>query len=461
MQGTITGARIKALMPRDLTSLVSLLCFGLSLILSVFYLFSMYENLYWQVLLAGLVMLVPYLMTRSGYKTSATILLSVIVVVIPFFLSIINKQVALAQSTPISAVNYFDVRLLIICSILVPMTTIPLKKRKYLLAGMMPLFLGMCFYDPLHEYFGVGYYEAGLTSPDYYFTVNLFSFVAWSFLVFAFLFLKFSVERSLDMEKYRRSRLEVYMKDLMELGNSRDMIQGDLSSGYEGIVNKLSQTLKDVNVSVWEFGENFEKKTCKVSSSKRVMYAARQEVYVTNDEKYFADLFDKGIIISNQGSQEKRKSSKSDYLHHDGKSFVDILFFRYGKPGGLLSCELQDSGRYWSAEDSLYIKAAGDLLSLLHANHIQRQRHEELEKRVEQRTAQLRKTNRELQEYAFLNSHILRAPIARVFGMYQVIEAEYAELMKAEILDHFKLSIEELDKITRRIDLEISGLAEQ
>jgi hypothetical protein len=187
-------------------------------------------------------------LTRMGYNTAGTILLSFLAVILPLILSVYNKDSAITVKSPVSAVNYFDVRLLVICSILVPMTTISLNKRTALIIGILPSFLGTVLYDPIHELFSVGYYDAGLTGPDYYFSVNLFSVLAWIFLAMAFMFMKLTIERNLHREKFRRERLENYMTDLMQLGSIGPVVKGEINEGYNHVINRVSESLGGLNV---------------------------------------------------------------------------------------------------------------------------------------------------------------------------------------------------------------------
>ncbi len=441
---------------QDLTSLISLLCVGLCIVLSIFYYFSQYETLYIQVAITGLVMLTPLILSRSGFPSLGTILLCFLVCLIPFLLSLYNKELSIGLGI-INPVNYFDVRFLIICSILVPMTTIPLRQASLLIVGILPSFLGLVLFDPIHDWLGVGYYDSGLESSDYYFSANLFSSIAWIFLALAFLFLKNKIERNLEKEQNRRSRLETYMKDLLQTGTLHAIRQGVIRDGYKEVVNTISKSLNMEGVSIWEFDEGFTSMSCRIGKSEDLSYRPGIQINFDADEEYFSTLMDKGIIISDQGMHPVNSQEKK-YRHvHRGNSFMDIIFLRESKPYGIISCEMLPGNRRWLAEDTLYLKACADMLSLLHANQVQRKRNDDLEKRVAERTSELQATNEELREYSFLNSHILRAPVARIYGMYQVIQAEYDEIITDEILTHFKVSIEELDKITRRIDKDIKA----
>lgn len=76
---------------------------------------------------------------------------------------------------------------------------------------------------------------------------------------------------------------------------------------------------------------------------------------------------------------------------------------------------------------------------------------ENLEKLVQQRTQALAEQNKKLSDYAFFNAHKLRAPLARVMGLINLLMAGNNINEQPEILRHLKVSSEELDEIVRSV----------
>lgn len=77
---------------------------------------------------------------------------------------------------------------------------------------------------------------------------------------------------------------------------------------------------------------------------------------------------------------------------------------------------------------------------------------EELEKKVEIRASELRAKQKEIVRYAFMNSHILRAPIARIKGLINLAENLTSATEKANVIDLIKQSINELDETSHSIN---------
>ncbi len=86
-----------------------------------------------------------------------------------------------------------------------------------------------------------------------------------------------------------------------------------------------------------------------------------------------------------------------------------------------------------------------------------RSANQNLEKAVAERTAELREQNRKLEEYAFINAHKLRAPVANILGLIEVLELKHLEDERSQLLDHLKKSSWELDQVIRSIGKAIRG----
>lgn len=76
-----------------------------------------------------------------------------------------------------------------------------------------------------------------------------------------------------------------------------------------------------------------------------------------------------------------------------------------------------------------------------------------LEAKVEKRTMRLREQNEKLREFAFINSHVLRAPVSRILGLVNLlIRAELPKTDK-EVVYHLEESAKELDTVIRNLSV--------
>ena len=74
-----------------------------------------------------------------------------------------------------------------------------------------------------------------------------------------------------------------------------------------------------------------------------------------------------------------------------------------------------------------------------------------LEKLVEERTKVLESQNKALMEYAFINAHKLRSPVANILGLINLIELKDVLEDKNQLIAYLKKASIELDSITRSI----------
>ncbi len=74
-----------------------------------------------------------------------------------------------------------------------------------------------------------------------------------------------------------------------------------------------------------------------------------------------------------------------------------------------------------------------------------------LEELVDQRTQVLQEQNKKLSEYAFFNAHKLRAPLARIMGLVNLLKKNSNLKEQPTILTHLSKSSEDLDTVVRSI----------
>ncbi|HLT82277.1 MAG TPA: hypothetical protein VKZ86_14715 [Cyclobacteriaceae bacterium] len=79
-----------------------------------------------------------------------------------------------------------------------------------------------------------------------------------------------------------------------------------------------------------------------------------------------------------------------------------------------------------------------------------------LESMVAERIREVRSKSAVLREYAFVNAHHVRAPLARVLGLIYLIELENGMARKPERLDRIKLEARRMDAIIQQIN-EVTG----
>jgi GAF domain-containing protein len=187
---------------------------------------------------------------------------------------------------------------------------------------------------------------------------------------------------------------------------------------------------------------------------------------------YFEALREEDIIPADDAETDpKTFEFKDSYLRPlHIKSMMDTPYFLDGKLAGVICCENLEH-THWLPEDILFAQALSDIVTLvfksaqrkeyeskirIHKKEIT-QINQSLEEKISKRTQELESQNKQLTEYAFINSHVLRAPLSRILGLINLIERSDTNSKEQELINHLKLSGEELDNVVKQINKAIDS----
>ena len=74
-----------------------------------------------------------------------------------------------------------------------------------------------------------------------------------------------------------------------------------------------------------------------------------------------------------------------------------------------------------------------------------------LEEIVKERTRDIEERNERLEQYAFMNSHMVRAPLANILGAMDCLEDERDQAKTEQLMSILKVSASRLDKVIRKV----------
>ncbi|AYB34127.1 sensor histidine kinase [Chryseolinea soli] len=100
---------------------------------------------------------------------------------------------------------FYQPRAAMLVMAIIPFVVFHFSERRHLIINLLIGFLGLVLFDPIHIFFGVGYYQLGHPEPDYYFT-NVIYLCLYFFVVIGVGFLKRM------METYERRNEELIEK---------------------------------------------------------------------------------------------------------------------------------------------------------------------------------------------------------------------------------------------------------
>lgn len=143
-------------------------------------------------LVSALTFLIPLLLNHLGYHNLSKLVLIVIITVPSLVVSIIDK---FDHPQSLEEFEYFQFRIILLGSTILPFILFSLKEKAYLTFGILLSVFCVVGYDPIHNFFGAGYFQMGFTSPNYYF-LNYIIVFCQLILMGSTYFLKYSFEKS-------------------------------------------------------------------------------------------------------------------------------------------------------------------------------------------------------------------------------------------------------------------------
>lgn len=201
-----------------LTNRVSILIACFSFLLSILSTIS-FGFIYSSQLALGFafIFILPLFINKAGFLFTSRTLLSVVLSLASLITSILDKF----DYFLLEEFQYFEFRLTLLAATLFPFILFKLEEKKYWITALVINFLCLLLYDPAHELFGVGYYQMGLTGPNYYF-LNYMAAATFFVIAASAYFIKHSFEKS---ENENQSLIEILHQANSNLKNQSQLLQ--------------------------------------------------------------------------------------------------------------------------------------------------------------------------------------------------------------------------------------------
>src|SRR5688572_14028056 len=130
----------------------------------------------------------------------------------------------------------------------------------------------------------------------------------------------------------------------------------------------------------------------------------------------------------------------------------DVSQWRHRKKdGSLIHVEITSHELQWLGRPGSLV-LINDITARQHAEEEVRQLNEDLEKRIQQRTAQLEVTNKELESFSYSVSHDLRAPLRHIEGYVDLVVRNAGPTLNEVSRGHLQTVIESVTEMGQLID---------
>lgn len=286
-----------------------------------------------------------------------------------------------------------------------------------------------------------------------------------------------------------KKQLEYYQSQLISLTRNPSLLDWDTDVFYAHVCEIVGHALGVSRVSIWHLENNYQKLVCQYLLRRGEEKTCESTILLREDSEPYFDALLRMPYIAAADAQTNEATAcfTESYLKPlDIYSMLDCPILAEGKPIGVICCEQQKSRKEWQTQHILFLQSLADLIALHHKNKrikhlLQEIRHqnlelvaksnevetmneelnalneelqtinETLEQRVEERTHQLEIQNQQLREYAFINSHVLRAPLARIRGLLYLMTHDPNATNDWELIRILIAEANELDAITSKI----------
>lgn len=190
--------------------------------------------------------LIPLLMNHYGFFSASRLVLITLIIFPSLVISILDK---FDHPTSLEEFEYFQFRFILIGATILPFILFSLKEKKQIVFGLILAIFSLVFYDPLHNFFGAGYYQVGFTAPNYYFLNYIIVFTAMVLIGSTF-FLKYSFEKSESENELLIQQLSERQREILLVSESLVKQREQLSQENKALNSELiekNQQLTETN----------------------------------------------------------------------------------------------------------------------------------------------------------------------------------------------------------------------
>lgn len=284
----------------------------------------------------------------------------------------------------------------------------------------------------------------------------------------------------------KKNRMEQHQQTLLHLSRNESAMTGNLEEMHATICKTAAEQLNVERVSIWWLNKNGS-----VLSRKHIFCdnpTFEPDLLVEDYKGYFQKLKNKMYVAATNvyTNEDTKILGENFFLPLGIKSMLDCPILLNSVTVGVICCEKQFVEKEWTIEEILFVQSLADFVSLGFqndrirrlvtqlrgtnhdlvvknvanaelnqqlsvANQQMANYNKNLENAVKRRTRELEEQNKQLTEYAFINSHLLRAPVARILGIANMIKKEVKSNEERKLIEAIGDSVVELDEIIRKI----------
>lgn len=221
-------------------------------------------------------------LNRMGYTNAGRLLFCLV----PVWLTLLGTLWGKLEEPRQSYIVYFDSRFILLITTILPAIVFELKEWVKITVCLVSTFLCLVFFDPIHNLFGVGYYQRGFTVESYYY-INYVVFISFVGLLAAVFVLKWrdqnasqALQKALEDREIVNIELTNQNRKLEAISSemaaqNEEMLQQneELQTSHE-MLEQANQLITEQRAKLLEYNVELE----------RLVREKSADLYITNEE---------------------------------------------------------------------------------------------------------------------------------------------------------------------------------
>lgn len=258
-----------------------------------------------------------------------------------------------------------------------------------------------------------------------------------------------------EAQRERTERIIGHQATLLQLGKASGL---DLRDGFRRITHEVAQTIDVARVSIWLFDDQHRILVCED------MYLLHQGIHESGLEldpadypRYFQAMEESRIVAAEDAATDVRTLEyASGHLDTFGiSSLMNVPIRVRGKLVGVICHEHVGPAREWTLEEQDFAASIADMITLkleVEGRKAAEKAIVQLNTELEANVLELKRSNTELQNFAYVTAHDLKAPLRAIGTLIDWVYSDYCDVFEEQGREQMQLIKSRVVRMNELID---------